>query len=89
MRQIRKMYHFQIRKISLFQIRKCVVFKYEKFGLYIFLNLNVTYLNKRHPIQGIQGRQEGESKEYTKRKKFCNDHSVKIKLKIDKHLSSC
>ena len=46
-------------------------------------------LNKRHPMQGIQGRQEGESKEYTKRKKFGNDHSAKIKLKIDKHLSSC
>ena len=41
--EIRKTYRFQIRKINLFQTRKRVVFKYEKCGLYVFPNTNVTY----------------------------------------------
>ena len=49
--QIRGTYRFQIRKINLFQIRKGVVFKYEKRGLYVFSNTNVTFFCvKRHAI---------------------------------------
>ena len=59
-----KMCHFQIQKMSLFQIRECAifkyekgtVFKYEKCGLYVFSNTNVTYFHsKRHAIyDGIE-----------------------------------
>ena len=41
-----KMCHFQIRKTYRFQIRKLIVFKYNKCGLYVFLNTNVTYFSK-------------------------------------------
>ena len=56
-----KMYHFQIQKMSLFQMGECsiakykkrTVFKYEKCGMYVFSNTNVTYFwNKRHSING-------------------------------------